>query len=248
MTELPDLPVAALAEAFATGAASPVEAARAVLERIDAWEPTLRAVTHHDDAAALRAAVEAEARWRADEPRGELDGVPVTIKENVATRGVPMVLGSAAIPPEPAATDAPAAARLREAGAVLVAKTTMPDFGMLTSGVSSAHPTTRQAWNPAWNPGGSSAGAGAAAVAGYAAVHVGTDIGGSGRLPGARGGGGGVKGLVGGGAGRPPGGGGGVGGVRGVCGGGAVPPAVLRARDRAADADRRRRSAGDGGP
>ena len=185
MTELPDLPVAALAEAFATGAASPAEAARAVLERIDAWEPTLRAVTHRDDAAALRAAAEAEARWRAGEPRGELDGVPVTIKENVATRGVPMVLGSAAIPPEPAAADAPAAARLREAGAVLVAKTTMPDFGMLTSGVSSAHPTTRQAWNPAWNPGGSSAGAGAAAVAGYAAVHVGTDIGGSVRLPGA---------------------------------------------------------------
>ena len=117
MTELPDLPVAALAEAFASGAASPVEAARAVLERIDAWEPTLRAVTHRDDAAALRAAAEAEARWRADEPRGELDGVPVTIKENVATRGVPMVLGSAAIPPEPAAADAPAAARLREAGA-----------------------------------------------------------------------------------------------------------------------------------
>jgi aspartyl-tRNA(Asn)/glutamyl-tRNA(Gln) amidotransferase subunit A len=65
MTELPDLPVAALAEAFATGAASPAEAARAVLERIDAWEPTLRAVTHRDDAAALRAAAEAEARWRA---------------------------------------------------------------------------------------------------------------------------------------------------------------------------------------
>src|SRR3954452_4046941 len=184
MTDLPDLPVAALAEAFATGAASPVEAARAVLERIDAWESTLRAVTHRDDAAALRAAVEAEARWRADEPRGELDGEPVTVKENVAARGVPMVRGSAATPPEPAAADAPPAARLREAGAVLVAKTTMPAFGMLTSGVSSAHPTTRQAWNPAWTPGGSSAGAGAAAVAGYAAVHVGTDIGGSVRLPG----------------------------------------------------------------
>src|SRR3954453_2382020 len=122
MTELSDLPVAALAEAFATGAASPVEAARAVLERIDAWESTLRAVTHRDDAAARRAAVEAEARGRADEPRGELDGVPVTIKENVATRGVPMVLGSASIPPEPAAADAPAAARLREAGAGLAAR------------------------------------------------------------------------------------------------------------------------------
>src|SRR4051794_34066133 len=204
MTDLPDLPVAALAEAFASGAASPVEAVRAVLERIDAWEPTLRALTHRDDAAALRAAVEAEARWRADEPRGELDGVPVTIKENVATRGVPMVLGSAAIPPEPAAADAPAAARLREAGAVLVGKTTMPDFGMLTSGVSSAHPTTRQAWNPAWNPGGSSAGAGAAAVAGYAAVHLGTDIGGAVRPPGARGGGGRFQGSLPRGPGRPP--------------------------------------------
>src|SRR4051794_41676053 len=107
-----------------------------------------------------------------------------------------MVLGSAAIPPEPAAADAPAAARLREAGAVLVAKTTMPDFGMLTSGVSSAHPTTRQAWNPAWNPGGSSAGAGAAAIAGYAAVHVGTDIGGAGRPPPPWGGGGGVQGTA----------------------------------------------------
>src|SRR5436190_1481093 len=70
MTELPDLSVAALAEAFGTRAASPVEAARAVLERIDAWEPTLRAVTHRDDAATLRAAAEAEARWRADERRG----------------------------------------------------------------------------------------------------------------------------------------------------------------------------------
>src|SRR3954462_10458761 len=228
MTELPDLSVAALAEAFASGAASPVEAARAVLERIDAWEATLRAVTHRDDAAALRAAVEAEARWRAGEPRGELDGVPVTIKENVATRGVPVVLGSAAIPPEPAAVDAPAAARLREAGAVLVAKTTMPDFGMLTSGVSSAHPTTRQAWNPAWNPGGSSAGAGAAAVAGYAAVHVGTDIGGGGgRPPAAR-----PRATRAGAPPRPPGRGGGVGRLQGPLGAGPAPPAVLRARGR----------------
>src|SRR4051812_3267517 len=101
MTELPDLPVAALAEAFASGAASPVEAARAVLERIDAWEPTLRAVTHRDHAAALRGAAEAEARWRAGEPRGGLDGVPVTIKENVATRGVPMLLVAPRFRPSP---------------------------------------------------------------------------------------------------------------------------------------------------
>jgi aspartyl-tRNA(Asn)/glutamyl-tRNA(Gln) amidotransferase subunit A len=183
MADLPDLSVAALAEAYASGAASPVDAARAVLDRIDRWEPAIRAVTHRDDGEALRAATESAARWRAGTPLGELDGVPVTVKENIATRGVPVVLGSAAIAPVPAAADAPAPARLREAGAVLVAKTTMPDFGMLTSGVSSAHPTTRNAWDPDWNPGGSSAGAGAAATAGYGPLHIGTDIGGSVRLP-----------------------------------------------------------------
>src|SRR5262249_32917126 len=158
MPDLPDLPVTALAEAYASGAASPVDAARAVLERIDRWEPAIRAVIHRDDDEALRAASQSEARWRAGTQLGELDGGRVTVKENTAPRGVPMVLGSAAIAPVPAAADAPAPARLREAGAVLVAITTMPDFGMLTSGVSSAHPTTRNPWNPDWNPGGSSAG------------------------------------------------------------------------------------------
>ena len=83
----------------------------------------------------------------------------------------------------PAEADAPAAARLREDGAVIFAKTTCPDHGMLTSGLSSFHPLTRNPWNLALNPGGSSAGAGAAAAAGYGPIHVGTDIGGSIRLP-----------------------------------------------------------------
>ena len=83
----------------------------------------------------------------------------------------------------PAAADAPAAARVREAGAVILAKTTMPDYGMLSSGRSSFHPLTRNPWNLAWNPGGSSAGGGAAAAAGYGPLHLGTDIGGSLRLP-----------------------------------------------------------------
>lgn len=183
MAALPDLSAAELSRAFARGEASPREAVAAVLERIDAWEPAVRAVTWRDDEAALAEATASEARWRSGEPFGALDGVPVTVKENVATAGVPTVLGTAAIAPVPAAADAPAAARLREAGAVIVAKTTMPDFGMLSSGVSSAHPTTRSPWNAEWNPGGSSAGAAAAAVAGYGALHVGTDIGGSVRLP-----------------------------------------------------------------
>ena len=92
-------------------------------------------------------------------PRGPLDGVPVTVKENIATAGIPTPLGTAAAELVPATADAPVVARLREAGAVIVAKTTMPDYGMLTSGVSSLHPTTRNPWNPAWTPGGSSAGA-----------------------------------------------------------------------------------------
>ena len=83
----------------------------------------------------------------------------------------------------PAADDAPPAARLREAGAVMLAKTTMPDYGMLSSGLSSFHPLTRNPWDLSKNPGGSSAGAAAAAAAGYGPLHLGTDIGGSIRLP-----------------------------------------------------------------
>ena len=109
--------------------------------------------------------------------------MPVTIKENIATKGVPVPLGTAATELVPAAADAPPAARLREAGAVILAKTTMPDYGMLSSGLSSFHPLTRNPWNLARNPGGSSAGAGAAAAAGYGPLHLGTDIGGSVRLP-----------------------------------------------------------------
>jgi aspartyl-tRNA(Asn)/glutamyl-tRNA(Gln) amidotransferase subunit A len=83
----------------------------------------------------------------------------------------------------PAAADAPPAARLCEAGALIVAKTTMPDLGMLSSGLSSFHALARNPWDTTKNPGGSSAGAGAACAAGYGPLHLGTDIGGSIRLP-----------------------------------------------------------------
>ena len=79
--------------------------------------------------------------------------MPITIKENIATKGVPVPLGTAATELVPAAADAPASARVREAGAVILAKTTMPDYGMLSSGRSSFHPLTRNPWNLAWNPG-----------------------------------------------------------------------------------------------
>ena len=96
---------------------------------------------------------------------------------------MPMPLGTAATELVPAQRDAPPAARLREAGAVILGKTTMPDYGMLSSGLSSFHALTRNPWDLSKNPGGSSAGAGAGVAAGYGPLHVGTDIGGSVRLP-----------------------------------------------------------------
>ncbi|MBL8587724.1 MAG: amidase [Methylobacteriaceae bacterium] len=183
MTDLADLCVAELARVYASGAASPVEATRAVLTRIERLEPKLCALWALDADAALAAAAQSERRWRAGAPLGPLDGVAATIKENIATEGVAVPLGCAASALTPAAADAPPAARLREAGAVILAKTTMPDLGMLSSGLSSFHKLARNPWDAAKNPGGSSSGAGAAAAAGYGPLHVGTDIGGSIRLP-----------------------------------------------------------------
>jgi len=163
---------------------SPVEAVRALLARIEAWEPSLNAMYRLDREGALAQARAAEARWRDGAPLSALDGVPVTIKENVATRGDPAPIGTRANEDAPpAAADAPPAARLREAGAVILGKTTMPDYGMLSSGLSSLHGVTRNPWRLDRNTSGSSAGAGAAAAAGYAPLHLGTDIGGSVRLP-----------------------------------------------------------------
>ena len=183
MTAIHDMSAAELLGAYKTKKLSPVDVTDAVIRRIEAWEPRLKALYAPDFEGAAKAAKAAEKRWQAGKPQGALDGVPITIKENIATKGVPVPLGTAATELVPAAADAPAAARVREAGAIILAKTTMPDYGMLSSGRSSFHPLTRNPWNLAWNPGGSSAGAGAAAAAGYGPLHLGTDIGGSVRLP-----------------------------------------------------------------
>ncbi|MBS0540859.1 MAG: amidase, partial [Proteobacteria bacterium] len=183
MTAIHDMTAAELLAAYKTRKLSPVEAIDGVIARIEAWEPKLKALYAPDFGNARRQAKEAEKRWTAGTPMGALDGVPITIKENIATKGVPVPLGTAATDLVPAAADAPAAARVKEAGAIVLSKTTMPDYGMLSSGRSSFHPLTRNPWNLAWNPGGSSAGAGAAAAAGYGPLHLGTDIGGSVRLP-----------------------------------------------------------------
>jgi len=183
MTALHDMTAVELLAAYKGKQLSPVDAVDAVIGRIEAWEPKLKALCAPDFGNARRQAEASEKRWRQGNPMGALDGVPITIKENIATKGVPVPLGTAASELVPAPADAPPAARVREAGAIILGKTTMPDYGMLSSGRSSFHPLTRNPWNLAWNPGGSSAGAGAAAAAGYGPLHLGTDIGGSVRLP-----------------------------------------------------------------
>jgi aspartyl-tRNA(Asn)/glutamyl-tRNA(Gln) amidotransferase subunit A len=184
MPSIHDLSAAEISAAYASAELSPVEVTRALLARIDTWEPRLNAMYRVDREGALKQARDAEARWRVQAPLSPLDGLPVTIKENIATRGDPAPIGTAAnLPAPPQPSDAPPAARLREAGCVILGKTTMPDYGMLSAGVSSAHGVTRNPWNTAKNTSGSSAGAGAAAAAGYAPLHLGTDIGGSVRLP-----------------------------------------------------------------
>jgi aspartyl-tRNA(Asn)/glutamyl-tRNA(Gln) amidotransferase subunit A len=184
MAAIHELSARELAACYAKGELSPVDAARAALERIAAWEPRINAMYRVSAESALQQARASDERWRTGGALSALDGVPLTIKENIYTRGDPSPIGTRAnedAPPQ--AADAPPAARAREAGCVILGKTTMPDYGMLSSGLSSLHGVTRNPWRLDRNTSGSSSGAGAAAVAGYAPLHLGTDIGGSVRLP-----------------------------------------------------------------
>ena len=183
VTPLHDLSAVDLIEGFKAGQFSPSEVLEDVLAHLAAWEPHIKALYAFDPDGARAVARASTERWQKGVPMGLLDGVPVTVKDNIATKGVATPLGAASMPLVPAERDAPPAARLREAGAVIFSKTTMPDYGMLSSGLSSFHPLTRNPWDLAKNPGGSSSGAGAAAAAGYGPLHLGTDIGGSVRLP-----------------------------------------------------------------
>src|ERR1700716_715596 len=183
VTSLHDLSAVDLIEGFRASQFSPSEVLEDVLAHVAVWEPRIKALYAFDPERARATAKASTERWHKGEPTGLLDGVPVTIKDNIATKGVPVPLGAVTTKLGPAAVDAPPAARLREAGAVIFSKTTMPDYGMLSSGLSSFHPLTRNPWDLSKNPGGSSAGAAAAGAAGYGPLHIGTDIGGSVRLP-----------------------------------------------------------------
>ena len=163
---------------------SPVEATQAVLDRIERFDGAVNAFCVVDPERALESARASEDRWRRGAPAGLVDGVPATIKDVVLTAGWPTRRGSRAVArDQPWTEDAPATARLREQGAVLIGKTTTPEFGWKAVTDSPLTGITRNPWDLAKTPGGSSGGAAAACALGLGVLHVGTDGGGSIRIP-----------------------------------------------------------------
>ncbi|TAI64842.1 amidase [Bradyrhizobium sp. Leo170] len=182
--EILNLDATELVARFRKRELSPVEAISAVLERAEATQTTLNAFIVIGRDAALAAARESEKRWRAGAPLGGLDGVPVSIKDNVYAHGWPTRFGSLAIAEsDTRGPDSPCVARLHEAGAVIFGKTTLPDYAHKIVTDSPLTRITRNPWNPAHSPGGSSGGAAAAVASGIGPLAVGTDGGGSIRVP-----------------------------------------------------------------
>jgi aspartyl-tRNA(Asn)/glutamyl-tRNA(Gln) amidotransferase subunit A len=173
-----------LLDLYRTRRASPVDVTRAVLERIDTLNPLLNAFCLVASAEARAMAQQSEARWARGKPLGPLDGVPVSIKDILLTKGWPTLRGSKTVNAAgPWLDDAPAVARLRESGAVLLGKNTTPEFGWKGVTDSPLTGVTRNPWNPAKTPGGSSGGGAAAVASGMGPLTLGTDGGGSIRIP-----------------------------------------------------------------
>ena len=167
---------------YRSRALSPVDALRDVLERIARMNPWVNAFAAMNPRA-LAAAGESEARWAAGRPMGPLDGVPVTVKDLLDVAGFPTRRGSKTTSTEPATQDAPLVLGLKAAGAVIIGKTTTTEYGWKSPGDCPLHGITRNPWDRLRTPGGSSSGAGAAAAASFGPLHVGTDAGGSIRIP-----------------------------------------------------------------
>ena len=183
-TDLADYTATGLLQLYRSRQASPVEATRAVLARIDKLNPKLNAFCHLAPDEALASAQLSEQRWREGRPLGPVDGVPTSIKDLILTRGWPTLRGSRTVDPKQAwDVDAPATARLREAGAVLLGKTTTPEFGCKGETNSPLTGISRNPWDPSKTPGGSSGGTAAAVAAGMGPLSVGTDGAGSVRIP-----------------------------------------------------------------
>ncbi len=183
-TDLAGCTATELLALYRSGQASPTEATQAALARIDRLNPALLAFCHvaHDEALASAAA--STERWQRGTPTGPLDGVPVSIKDLILARGWPTRRGSRTVDPQqPWDVDAPASARLREAGAVLLGKTTTPEFGCKGETNSPLTGVSRNPWDARKSPGGSSGGTAAAVAAGMGPLSVGTDGAGSVRIP-----------------------------------------------------------------
>jgi len=172
-----------LTAAYARGHLSPVEAAAAAMDRAEVINPIYNAFTQIDREGGMTAARASEARWRAGAPLSEIDGVPTTLKDIVWVKDRPVRYGSATTPDSPMQADAPAVERLRKAGCVFIGQTTTPEFGWKAVTDSPAFGITRNPWNPDKTPGGSSGGAAVAAATGAGVLHLGTDGGGSIRIP-----------------------------------------------------------------
>lgn len=188
LSDLADCTATELLQLYKSGQASPVDATRAVLARIDALDPALNAFCLVAQESALQSARDSEARWQkfreGGGPCGELDGVPVSIKDLILTRGMPTLRGSHTVDAnQPWDADAPATARLREAGAVILGKTNTPEFGCKGETNSPRTGITRNPWDLSKTPGGSSGGAAAAVASGMGPLAVGTDGAGSVRIP-----------------------------------------------------------------
>ena len=183
MSDILDEPAAALVSAFAARRLSPVELLDATLHRLEKTEPQVNAFAHVDRDGAREAARASEARWKAGAPIGPADGLIATIKDNIFVAGMPNRRGSRTSAETPVDFDSPATARLREAGAIILGKTNMPEIGWKGLGDSPVHGATRNPWNTGRTSGGSSAGAGVAAALGIGQFHLGTDGLGSVRIP-----------------------------------------------------------------
>ncbi|KAF4409483.1 MULTISPECIES: amidase [Streptomyces] len=187
MTSLCELTATQLLAGYAAGDFSPVDAARAVLDRIEEIGPAVNAFVRVDAEGALARAAESEERWRRGEPAGLVDGVPVSVKDILLLRGAPTLKGSATVdehPPGGWPEDAPSVARLREQGAVFTGKTTTPEFGWKGVTDSPRHGVTVNPYDPRRTAGGSSGGGAAAVALGAGPLTLGTDGGGSVRIPG----------------------------------------------------------------
>ena len=182
--ELADLSATELVAAYRNKRLSPIEATEASLARIAAHNGLLNAFCLVDGDGARAAARDSEARWARGQPLGPLDGVPVAVKDLILTKGWPTLRGSKTIDPDqPWDEDAPVTARLRESGAVLLGKTTSCEFGWKGVTDSPLCGITRNPWNPERTPGGSIGGSAAAVASGMAPLAIGTDGGGSIRIP-----------------------------------------------------------------